>query len=174
MEMKCARCHGRGEVLPYCPWCEDSTHGHECPGPVSCGECGGTGALDSPPRTGLTGIAGLEAEMRDRLAEKDRQIAALTARAQAAEARVAELEGLHFVVWNGTPSDRTRIWMLEGETALAEIEQVAGGWRWIWWGKSWHKAKTHTEARDALLALRAKIRAEQAAKALLRHAGRGE
>ena len=45
------------------------------------------GALDSPPRTGLSGIAGLEAEMRDRMAEKDRVIAQL-------RAQVADLEAL--------------------------------------------------------------------------------
>lgn len=71
-------------------------------------------------------------------------------------------QGLHFAVWNGTPSDKTRIWMLEGDTVLGEIEELAIGWRWCWWGRKWNKVQTHIEARDALIALHGEIRAGQA------------
>lgn len=46
------------------------------------------------PRVGLSGVSALEAEMRDRLAERDRQISLLAARAQAAEATIARCEQL--------------------------------------------------------------------------------
>lgn len=44
----CGNCAGKREVHPSCPYCGDSTFDHECPPPVTCAQCDGTGVHVQP------------------------------------------------------------------------------------------------------------------------------
>jgi hypothetical protein len=49
LNASCPLCHGKGEYLPSCSMCQDSTWDHECPGPVKCEHETHAALTDAPP-----------------------------------------------------------------------------------------------------------------------------
>ena len=71
------------------------------------------------------------------------------------------IENARFLVWSGTPSLRARIWYVNGDTVLAEIEETPTGWRWCWFCGNWKRARGPREAQEAVVAEHIKRRNAQ-------------
>ena len=62
------------------------------------------------------------------------------------------IENARFLGWTGNPSMRARVWYVNGDTVLAEIEQTPkGDLRWCWFCGDWKRAANLREAKEAVV-----------------------